>query len=84
MPPFSSQIPLYTTDRPEVHIIVSGLRQVTEEFKDRVLIGEIYLPLNRLMAYYGKDLSGVQMPFNFQLLQSCVGRDCDWESDRTI
>jgi alpha-glucosidase len=43
---------------------------VTEEFKDRVLIGEIYLPLNRLMAYYGKDLSGVQMPFNFQLLQA--------------
>ena len=70
MPPSSGQIPLYTTDRPEVQFIVSGLRQVTEEFKDRVLIGEIYLPLNRLMTYYGKDLSGVQMPFNFQLLQT--------------
>jgi alpha-glucosidase len=70
MPPSNGQIPLYTTDRPEVQSIVSGLRQVTEEFKDRVLIGEIYLPLNRLMTYYGKDLSGVQMPFNFQLLQT--------------
>jgi alpha-glucosidase len=70
MPRFGSQIPLYTTDRPEVQSIVAGLRQVTNEFEDRVLIGEIYLPLNRLMAYYGKDLSGVQLPFNFQLLQA--------------
>jgi alpha-glucosidase len=70
MPAFSSQIPLYTTDRPEVQTIVSGLRQVTDEFTERVLIGEIYLPLNRLMTYYGKDLSGVQLPFNFQLLRT--------------
>ncbi len=69
-PAFNNQIPLYTTDRPEVQAIVSGLREVTNEFEDRVLIGEIYLPLNRLMTYYGKDLSGVQLPFNFQLLQT--------------
>jgi alpha-glucosidase len=70
MPPFSSQIPLYTTDRPEVQSTVSGLRQVTNEFDDRVLIGEIYLPLKRLVTYYGVDLGGVQLPFNFQLLQT--------------
>jgi alpha-glucosidase len=70
MPVFNSQIPFYTTDRPEVQPIVAGLRQVTDEFKDRVLIGEIYLPLNRLMTYYGKDLDGVQLPFNFQLLRT--------------
>jgi alpha-glucosidase len=70
MPPFSRQIPLYTTDRPEVQAIVTGLRHVTNEFEDRVLIGEIYLPVNRLMIYYGKDLSGVQLPFNFQLLRA--------------
>jgi alpha-glucosidase len=70
MPAFSSQIPLYTTDRPEVQTIIAGLRQVTDEYEDRVLIGEIYLPLKRLMSYYGKDLSGVQLPFNFQLLQT--------------
>ena len=74
MPLFSSQIPLYTSDRPEVQSIVSGLRQVTDEFEDRMLLGEIYLPLNRLMAYYGKDLSGVQLPFNFQLLR------CVWDA----
>ena len=46
------------------------MRAVVDEFDDRVLIGEIYLPLSRLVAYYGKDLKGVQLPFNFQLLQS--------------
>jgi alpha-glucosidase len=34
------------------------------------LIGEIYLPLHRLVAYYGNDLAGAQMPFNFALLST--------------
>jgi alpha-glucosidase len=70
MPPHHSQTPLYTTDRPEVLDVVAGLRGVLDEFDDRVLIGEIYLPLNRLMTYYGHDLDGAHLPFNFQLLQS--------------
>jgi alpha-glucosidase len=68
--PQHSQIPLYTTDRPEVQEVVAGLRRVTDEFDDRVLIGEIYLPVERLVAYYGVNLDGVQLPFNFQLLQA--------------
>jgi alpha-glucosidase len=69
MPLFHSQLPVYTTDRPEVRNIVRGLRRVLDEFDSRVLIGEIYLPLDRLMAYYGANLDGVHLPFNFQLLQ---------------
>ncbi|MEA3177133.1 MAG: alpha-glucosidase [Gammaproteobacteria bacterium] len=69
-PPHHSQIPLYTSDRPEMRQIVAGLRRVTDEFADRILIGEIYLPVERLVAYYGSNLDGVQLPFNFQLLQS--------------
>lgn len=33
-----------------------------------MLIGEIYLPLERLLMYYGDDLEGVHLPFNFQLV----------------
>jgi alpha-glucosidase len=33
-----------------------------------LLIGEIYLPVERLVAYYGRDLDGVHLPFNFALL----------------
>jgi len=68
--PQHSQIPLYTTDRPEVQDVVAGLRRVTDEFGGRLLIGEIYLPVERLVAYYGVNLKGVQLPFNFQLLQA--------------
>jgi alpha-glucosidase len=46
------------------------MRGVLDEFPDRVLIGEIYLPLERLVAYYGQDLSGAHLPFNFQLIQT--------------
>jgi alpha-glucosidase len=46
------------------------MRRVLEEYPDRVLIGEIYLPVERLVAYYGKDLSGAHLPFNFQLIHT--------------
>ena len=35
-----------------------------------MLIGEIYLPIERLVTYYGGDLRGAQLPFNFQLLHT--------------
>jgi alpha-glucosidase len=70
MPAFQSQLPTYTSDLPEMSEITRGLRAVLDEFPERVMIGEIYLPLDRLMNYYGQNLDGVQLPFNFQLLQT--------------
>ena len=61
-------LPLYTADRPEVQDVVAEMRAVLDEFADRVLIGELYLPIDRLVAYYGRDGRGAQLPFNFQLL----------------
>lgn len=38
---------------------------------ERVLIGEIYLPLDRLVQYYGNDAAReAHLPFNFQLIQT--------------
>ncbi|UEM19309.1 DUF3459 domain-containing protein [Skermanella mucosa] len=70
MDPFHRLVPLYTADRPEVLDVVREMRAVIDEYDDRVLIGEIYLPLERLMAYYGADLTGAHMPFNFQLIEA--------------
>jgi len=67
-PPQHALVPLYTTDRPEVQDVISEMRRVVDEFSNRVLIGEIYLPIERLVAYYGRDLTGVHLPFNFSLL----------------
>lgn len=81
--PSHSLLPLYTADLPEVQEIVREMRGVVDAFSDargdRVLIGELYLPLARLMAYYGLDsegvLQGVQLPFNFQLIGA------QWQAD---
>ena len=63
-------VALYTADRPEVHAVIADMRRVLDAYKERVLIGEIYLPLERLVAYYGKNLDGAHLPFNFQLLET--------------
>ncbi len=68
--PYQQLIPLYSTDRPEVHDVVAELRQIIEEFDDRVLIGEIYLPPEKLVVYYGRDLAGAHLPFNFALIST--------------
>ena len=68
--------PEYTVDRPEVQEIVREMRAVLDEFgtpaSARLLIGEVYLPVPRLMTYYGADSAGVlrgaQLPFNFHLI----------------
>lgn len=67
-------LPVYNSDRPEVHAIVAEMRSVVDVFVDRVLIGEVYLPIPQLMTYYGKDLEGATLPFNFHLLQ------CPWSA----
>ncbi len=63
-------LPVYNSNQPEVHEIVAEMRAVIDEYAERVLIGEIYLPVQQLMTYYGKDLKGANLPFNFQLLQT--------------
>ncbi len=61
---------VHSADQPEVHEVVSEMRRVLEEYPERVLVGEIYLPLERLVAYYGQDLAGAHLPFNFQLIHT--------------
>ena len=69
-PPNEKILTQYSTDQPEVHEVIAEMRRVIDGFDHRVLIGEVYLPLHRLVAYYGNDLAGAQMPFNFALLST--------------
>jgi alpha-glucosidase len=54
--------------QPESHDLIRKMRAVLEEYGDRVLIGEIYLPYERLMSYYGDNLDECHLPYNFGLL----------------
>ena len=66
--PFHAVHSVNTCDRPEVHEIIVRMRKLFDSYHERVIIGEIYLPLERLVSYYGVDLCGVHLPFNFQLI----------------
>jgi alpha-glucosidase len=69
-PPHETILTRYSSDQPEVHDVIAEMRRVIDEFDARVLIGEIYLPFERLVTYYGKDLAGAHLPFNFALLSA--------------
>jgi alpha-glucosidase len=74
-PDINRTLSVYNADRPEIHELIAQMRAVLDRYPDRVLIGEIYLPLERLMAYYGENLSGAQLPFNFALIHAAWNAD---------
>lgn len=69
-PPDKALLPIYSGDLPEVHLALHAMRQVLDKFPDRLMIGEVYLPFDRLMAYYGHKLGGAHLPFNFALIKA--------------
>ena len=67
-PAHTSQLPRYTEDQPGMHDIMQEMRTLADSYSQRLLIGEIYLPVERLMQYYGEQLDEVHLPFNFQFV----------------
>jgi oligo-1,6-glucosidase/alpha-glucosidase len=59
-----------STNQPEVHELAAEFRALADEYGDRLLVGEIVLPLAELMKYYGQERPGVHLPFNFQLVEA--------------
>lgn len=71
MSPARSVIRLRTMDQPEVQDAIIAMRKIADSFPgDRVMIGEAYLPITKMMAYYGVDLTGFHLPFNFHLMST--------------
>jgi alpha-glucosidase len=72
--PHNSLQHIYTADQPEVHEIVRRMRRVLDAYDDRMMVGEIYLPNEQLVTYYGRGDES-HLPFNFQLI------DTPWKAD---
>ena len=69
--PFLSLQHIYTSNLDEVHELIHQMRKVLDEYDERMMVGEIYLPNADLMKYYGTpDLLECHMPFNFQLIRA--------------
>ncbi len=57
-----------STDQPELMDVIDALRVTMDGYdNDRVMLGEIYLPIDRLVRYY-KAGRGVHLPLNFHLI----------------
>ncbi len=68
---FWSVLPTWTADQPETHAVVREMRALLDGYGDRLLIGEIYLPVDKLVTYYGGPRGPeAELPFNFHLIQS--------------
>ena len=68
MATYDELLPVYSTDQHEVHDIVAKMRSLLNQYDSRMMIGEIYLPIHKLVTYYGSQNNGAHLPFNFQLI----------------
>ncbi|HSF30951.1 MAG TPA: alpha-amylase family glycosyl hydrolase [Candidatus Tectomicrobia bacterium] len=66
--PYDALLPVHTTDRPEIQAMIALMRHSIDMYEERLLVGELYLPIERLVTYYGVRASGVHLPFNFHLI----------------
>jgi alpha-glucosidase len=74
LPPYDSLLPAYSADQPELHDVIGQMRAVIDEFPDRLIIGEAWLSVERMIAYHGSKGGGMHFPFNFHLVTA------PWES----
>ena len=64
-----------------MHDVVAEMRALLDEYDERVMIGEIYLPIERLVAYYGarrpRRAPAVQLPADPRALERARDRAHD-------
>ncbi len=72
--PHDSLQHIYTANLPEVHDIIRQMRAVLDEYDERAMVGEIYLPNEERAKYYGQNQDECHLPGNFQLI------DMDWNA----
>jgi alpha-glucosidase len=59
---------IYTQSVPGIHDLIREMRAVIDEYDERLMVGEIYLPFEQLVSYYGRNLDECHLPFNFYLI----------------
>lgn len=63
--------PLWSMNRPEVHDVIRSLRGVADVFPGRLLVGEVYVPVEDVAAYLGHGADDeFHLVFDMELLLS--------------
>lgn len=68
MPGPEKLIQAYSSNQPEVHDIVRKFRDHLDQYHEKVMIGELYLSINKIVDYYGANNGGAHLPGNHSLL----------------
>ena len=67
--PMDLQEHIYDRNRPETHEICREIRMIVDEYKERMLIGEIYTDdVVEAVKYHGNGQDELHMAFNFNFL----------------
>jgi alpha-glucosidase len=64
---YDSLLPVHSADLDEVQDVVAEIRSAIGE---RLMVAEVYAPIERLVRYYGENGRGAQLPFNFHLIST--------------
>jgi alpha-glucosidase len=67
--PYYELLHTRTIDHPDVHDAIAEIRRVVDEYAGKVIVTEAYLPIERVVRYYGEEGGGAHLPFNFQLIE---------------
>jgi alpha-glucosidase len=72
LPPYEALLATFTTERPELPGVLAELRRVVDAHRgdDGLLLGEMYMPVERLVRYYGADGEGLHLPSNMHLISA--------------
>ena len=62
------QLSVHNMDQDDVHEIMRAFRQLTDEYDDKVIIGELWGEWDRWLKYYGEQGEALHLPFNFRLM----------------
>ena len=68
--PYGKYNNIYVANLPKVHEIIKDMRKVMDNYPDRVMVGETYMPYKDLIMYYGEKNDECHLPFNFHLLEA--------------
>jgi alpha-glucosidase len=71
---YGSQLHLHDENHPDVHTLLRGIRGVLDEYRERMMVGEVYLfDPSEVARYYGRG-DELHLAFNFSFLR------CPWDA----
>ena len=73
-PPPQRDVPVFNDDRPEAMSCIEMMRQVVDEYDQRLLCGEVQGKSDRIGHFYDGEAPRLHLPLNFALL------DSDWNA----